>query len=77
MLCALVKAQGNFAGDFIKFQTITLVPYEPKLIKHSMLTQQQKNWLNDYHQTIRDKILSRVEDIRTKSWIERKISMPI
>ncbi|XP_049771158.1 xaa-Pro aminopeptidase 1-like [Schistocerca cancellata] len=35
------------------FKTVTLVPYEPKLIKEEMLTSEQRDWLNEYNSQIR------------------------
>ena len=43
-------------GDFIKFEPVTLVPFEPKLINFSMLSSEQIDWLNDYNKMIRDTV---------------------
>ena len=38
------------------FENLTLVPYETSLIINSMLTQIEKNWINNYHEEIYEKI---------------------
>ena len=38
------------------FENLTLVPYESSLIITSMLTQIEKNWINNYHEEIYEKI---------------------
>lgn len=39
---------------FLRFKELTLVPYEAKLIDRSLLSTQEKRWLNDYNARIRD-----------------------
>ena len=43
-------------GNFIKFEPVTLVPFEPKLINFSLLTPEQIEWLNEYNAIIREKV---------------------
>ncbi|KAJ8921864.1 hypothetical protein NQ315_008496, partial [Exocentrus adspersus] len=38
---------------FLGFRTVTLVPFEPKLIKLDLLSTQQRRWLNVYNTEIR------------------------
>ena len=35
--------------DFLTFETLTYVPFDPELIQFSLLTEKEKNWLKDYH----------------------------
>ncbi|CAH0552784.1 unnamed protein product [Brassicogethes aeneus] len=39
--------------EFLGFKIITLVPYEPKLIKLSLLSVQHRRWLNHYNEQVR------------------------
>ncbi|MFW5710875.1 MAG: aminopeptidase P family protein [Spirochaetota bacterium] len=39
-------------GRFYGFETVTLCPLEPKLIEADMLTAEQREWVNQYHQTV-------------------------
>ncbi len=44
----------NEAGDrFLHFQTMTFVPFDRSAILVSMLTDQERHWLNDYHEEVR------------------------
>ncbi|XP_070568027.1 xaa-Pro aminopeptidase 1-like isoform X2 [Ptychodera flava] len=47
----------NF-GDlkYFTFEEVAFVPFEPKLIKYEMMSLDQLNWLNDYHQKVREKV---------------------
>lgn len=46
----------DFKG-FLGFETLTLVPFDLKLIEDSLLTEKERAWINAYHQRI-DQVLS-------------------
>ena len=46
----------------LKFESLCFVPMCRKLIEPSLLTQKQKDWLNDYHQKCRDKLIPRIKE---------------
>ena len=48
-------------GDFIQFQPVTLVPFEPKLIKFSLLSAEQKTWYNNYNKITRELVGARLQ----------------
>jgi len=65
-------------GDFIKFEAVTLVPFEPKLILVDDLLPEEREWLNNYNQLIIDHVVPRVEsvgDTRTLEWILERTSI--
>ena len=45
----------NEWDTFLEFETITYCPIDLDAIKPSMLTKEEKDWLNDYHQMVFDK----------------------
>jgi Xaa-Pro aminopeptidase len=45
-----------YGGQFLKFETLTLCPIDLAAIKLTLLTDQEKTWLNNYHQTVFDKL---------------------
>jgi len=47
-------------GDFIEFEPVTLVPFEPKLIKFSLLSSEQKDWINNYNKIILELVAPRL-----------------
>ena len=62
----------TFSGDFIEFQPVTLVPFEPNLMDLDMLSSKHIDWLNSYNQEIIEKVLPKVSDDRTRAWIEAR-----
>ena len=42
--------------QFLGFEPVALIPFEPKLIDFTLLNQGQIEWLNNYNKLIRDKI---------------------
>ena len=48
MLC--IPSEKN--ENFLAFEAITLFPVETKLIDKSIMTQQEKDWLNQYHERV-------------------------
>lgn len=53
----------HFPGyTFLTFDTITMVPYEPHLIDYSLLSKEQIEWLNDYHQKVQNTIGPLIKD---------------
>ena len=43
-------------GEFLQFETLTLCPIDQKPIIKSMMTDEEVQWLNDYHQTVFDRL---------------------
>lgn len=50
LLC--VKGQENEYGQFLHFDVLTLAPIDLDAINETLLTYQDKQWLNDYHQLV-------------------------
>ena len=48
-------------GNFFSFETITMCPIELKAVDFSMLTTEEIDWLNDYHQQVFDTISPHLE----------------
>ncbi len=42
--------------EMLGFETLTLVPFDRRLIDASMLTREEKAWLDSYHAEVRRKI---------------------
>ena len=43
-------------GNFLAFEPVTLVPFEPHLIDYNLLSDDQINWLNYYNRLTREKV---------------------
>jgi Xaa-Pro aminopeptidase len=51
-----VPAQSNEFGDFLEFETLTLCPIDTRCIERSLLRQDEIDWLNAYHATVRARL---------------------
>ncbi len=58
-------------GSFYCFETLTLCPIDTKLILPEMLTQEEKEWLNSYHQTVYDRLSPHLSE-NEQTWLKNK-----
>ena len=63
-----VDAEQNGFGDFLRFETLTLCPIDTRCIEHSLLSRQEVDWLNHYHQEVRTRLLPLV-DGPARDWL--------
>ncbi len=68
-MLAVKKAESTEFGEFMQFETLTLCPYDRKLIETSLLTNEEKKWLNDYHRQVRQK-LTNFLNVEENAWLE-------
>lgn len=57
---------------FLKFETITLVPIQIKMIDKNLLTDEEIEWLNEYHDTCRKVVgdyLDKIGKQHVKQWL--------
>ncbi|BBH45345.1 aminopeptidase P family protein [Pseudomonas sp. KU43P] len=50
------EAGSSAFGDFLSFETLTLCPIDTRCLLPELLTQEELNWLNRYHATVRERI---------------------
>jgi Xaa-Pro aminopeptidase len=55
-------------GEFLKFETLTLCPIDTRCLEISVLTQEERAWLNEYHVQVRER-LSPLLDGAALSWL--------
>lgn len=48
-------------GEFLKFETLTLCPIDTRCLEISLLTQEEREWLNEYHAQVRQRLTPLVE----------------
>lgn len=65
------ESESTAFGDFLEFETLTLCYFDCKGIQIDLLTEEEKNWLNQYHQKVYD-ILSPELDEKHKNWLKEK-----
>lgn len=61
---------GGDATGKLCFETLNFVPIDQRLINTSMLSHGERDWLNDYHQNCRDKIMPLLSD-EAAAWLTR------
>ncbi len=58
-------------GEFLKFETLTLCPIDTRCLEPSLLTAEEKQWLNDYHAQVRER-LSPLVDGAALQWLNTR-----
>ena len=64
----IVEDETTECGTFMRFEDLCFLPIERKAIIPEMLTAFEKNWINDYHRQVYDK-LSKYLDDEHKTWL--------
>ena len=57
MLVADDADAGHDEMAFLRFETLTLCPIDTRLIDRKLLTSAQRDWLNQYHKTVREALI--------------------
>ena len=69
---ASVAAAGTTEfGEFLEFETLTLCPIDTRCIERSLLRQDEIDWLNVYHATVRERLAPRVDGAALAWLMER------
>ncbi|MCY1550828.1 hypothetical protein D9M68_871080 [compost metagenome] len=53
----------------MSFETLTFCPIDRRLIDKSLLTQEELDWLNAYHASVREKLIGHLDGTQAK-WLE-------
>ncbi len=69
VLC--VEDQQNEYGRFLRFETMTLFPIDTTLIDFSLLTKEEVDWLNAYHQKVQALLVPLLTEDE-KAWMIEK-----
>jgi Xaa-Pro aminopeptidase len=56
-------------GEFLAFETLTLCPIDTRCIDGALLRADEKQWLNDYHATVRERLAPRLSGAAL-AWLE-------
>ncbi|KAJ1742907.1 hypothetical protein LPJ68_001502 [Coemansia sp. RSA 1086] len=77
--CLVVKADTKFdytgGSGYLKFEPVTMVPIQKKLISSELFTDVERKWLNDYHQEVWRKVSPRLEKGSLGyEWLKRETS---
>lgn len=58
-------------GEFLRFETLTLCPIDTRCLQPSLLTQDERDWLNAYHAEVRQR-LSPLLQGAALAWLETR-----
>ena len=67
------KLYGQTVPEMLQFETLTWVPIDTRLVDPALLTQSERNWLNEYHRRIHDMLAPHL-DASTGQWLEAACS---
>ncbi|MEA4936420.1 MAG: aminopeptidase P family protein [Paludibacter sp.] len=70
-LIHVVEAEKSDFGQFLKFETLTFFPIDLSLIDKKMMTENEIDWLNAYHQQVFDKLSPYLTEEESK-WLKNK-----
>ena len=70
VLATSYKETADF-GNFLRFETLTLFPYDTKLIDVDMLTDEEVRQVNDYHAMVRSRLIPLLNDEQA-TWLNEK-----
>ena len=70
-LILVVEDEENEFGKFLKFETVTLCPIDLKPVDVDLLTKDERNWLNNYHEEVNQKLSPHLDD-EHKNWLKEK-----
>ena len=68
----LTRADGETPfGAFLAFETLTLCPIDTRCVARELLRDDERAWLNAYHETVRSRLAPHVEGA-AKAWLEAR-----
>ncbi len=70
-LILVVEGDKTEFGQYLKFETLTLCPIDTKPVNKSLLTDNEVEWLNNYHKRVYDEVSPLLDD-ELKSWLSNK-----
>ena len=68
----VVPYQETAFGTFLQFEPLTLCPIDKSAIDFSLMTEEEIDWLDDYHQMVYDR-LSPYLDEEERTWLKEQI----
>lgn len=70
-LILTVPAFSNEFGDFLKFETLTLFPFDLQLFDTSIMSDNEIKWVNDYHANVYNRLAPHL-NIEQQQWLKNK-----
>jgi len=58
-------------GRFLEFEPLTLCPFDRRPLDAALLRPDEVEWLDGYHQTVRQRLLPLLDDEADRQWLIR------
>lgn len=71
-LVLTVPAMTTEFGNFYKFETLTLFPFDRSLFDLSLMTEAEINWVDTYHATVRQRLMPHLSTESERTWLTEK-----
>ena len=71
LVLTVPAGHSNEFGDFLKFEALTLFPYDKNLIDLNMLSAEEKAQINDYHAQVRARLTPHLND-EEQAWLNAR-----
>lgn len=72
-LARIIETSTEFTPSMLKFEPLTMVPFDKRLINKDLLNPKEVEWLNNYHKIVYDNISPRL-DTNTLKWLKEATS---
>lgn len=66
--------KSNEFGEFYRFRNLTLFPFDNSLIEWDIITPEEKEWLEEYHKEVYDRLMPLLNE-EEREWLYRKCIM--
>jgi Xaa-Pro aminopeptidase len=70
-LVAIVKERETEYGTFLRFETLTLCYVDTRLVDVTLLSDEERQWFNDYHRMVYEKLSPRLDE-EHREWLREK-----
>ena len=70
-LVLTVPAFSTDFGEFLKFETLTLFPFDLNLFDTSIMSDEEIAWVNNYHDMVRERLTPHL-NAEQAAWLKKK-----
>lgn len=72
VLCVPSPLSNPEFGNFYAFEPLTMFPFDRNLFDLTLMSDEEIEWVNNYHQTVRQTLLPMLENENQRQWLTEK-----